>query len=177
MTPNTTAIVGGQFKGTRLRTGRDRRIRPTVSRVREAIFDLLPSLSGTDVLDLYAGAGTLGFEALSRGAGKVTFVELNPHALRLLEKNRIPFDDGRVKIIRDDCLRFLKKTGATYHVILADPPYGEVDLSDLKEGALLRLKPGGTLVVETSVRQSWKEEDAIIRRYGDTQVTLIRGRS
>lgn len=172
MMADSTVIVGGLFKGRRIRTGRGQQIRPTQSRVREAIFNLLPDLSGAEVLDLYAGAGTLGFEALSRGAVSVTFVERSKSAIRLLRTNSILFDDGTVTIVQDDCLRFLQKSEETYNVILADPPYGMVDLPDLKQKAVKRLKKGGILVIETAVRQSWRDEDAVIRRYGDTQVSL-----
>ncbi|MFQ6674968.1 MAG: RsmD family RNA methyltransferase [Fidelibacterota bacterium] len=175
MTANSTTIVGGHFKGTRIRTGRGNRIRPTLSRVRKAIFDLLPDLSGKDVLDLYAGAGTLGFEALSRGASSVTFVERDSYAARLVEKNSLLFEEGRTTIVRTGCHRFLERTKRSWDIILADPPYGDTDLSDLKEKAMGRLKPGGILVMETSVRQPWEDDRAITRRYGDTRVSLIPG--
>ena len=170
----TTTILAGEFKGTKLFIGRSIRIRPTQSRIRKCIFDILSEMNGKDVLDLYAGAGSLGFEALSRGANSVTFVDSDIQAIRVLNRNKLHFSDCNITIVKQDCFRFLRNTESKYHVILADPPYGKVDLPMLKTLALDRLRENGTLLIESSVRQDWVDSEAIIKRYGDTQISIFR---
>ncbi|MFQ6674079.1 MAG: RsmD family RNA methyltransferase [Fidelibacterota bacterium] len=169
-----TLILAGKFKGTRLRTGTARRIRPTLSRVRQGIFDLLADVSGKVVLDLYAGAGTLGFEALSRGAESVIFVDRDREAIRVIKRNSGLFTGIRISVERGDSLGFLRNSRKKYDIIMADPPYGGEDLGHLEEAAAARLEPGGILMIESSFREQWRHEDAIIKRYGDTQISIFR---
>src|SRR4051795_1188979 len=103
-------IVAGEFGGRRLIMPKDTRVRPTADRVREAWMSILAdTVPGARVLDLYAGSGALGLEALSRGAESATFVELNPPSLRALEANVASLGVAdRVTIHRGDALRFVE---------------------------------------------------------------------
>ncbi|HSR14457.1 MAG TPA: RsmD family RNA methyltransferase, partial [Gemmatimonadales bacterium] len=102
-----TRIIAGEFGGRRLAVPSDRRIRPTADRVREAWMSILgPRLPGARVLDLFAGTGALGLEALSRGAGSVDFVEKQAGALALLARNIAALGvEDRARVIRGDALR------------------------------------------------------------------------
>ncbi len=119
-------IVAGEFKGYRLAQPADRRVRPTTERMREAWFAILdPQLAGAQVVDLFAGSGALGLEALSRGAAHADFVELAPKSLAALRANiRILAVEDRARVRRADALRFARRlvVGA-YDVAVADPPY------------------------------------------------------
>jgi len=169
-----TSILAGDYKGTQLITGQAGRFRPTTSRIRENIFNLISDINGKIVLDLYAGAGTLGFEALSRGAFSVTFVDKNPEVVKLLHHNSRLFEDCDISILLIDSLRFLKKQGSIFDIIFADPPYGTKNLSGLKQLAWDRLSGGGTLMIESAVRDLWREKSAVIRQYGDTQISIFK---
>lgn len=121
-------IIAGEARGRRLRTPEGMDVRPTTSRVREAVFNSLHSqgcLEGADVLDLFAGSGALGLEAVSRGAASATFVESAPPALAALRANigATGFDD-RCRVVTGDVMAELPRLGGGYDVALCDPPYG-----------------------------------------------------
>jgi 16S rRNA (guanine966-N2)-methyltransferase len=167
-------IVAGEFGGRRLVVPRDGRVRPTADRVREAWMSILaPELQGARTLDLFAGSGALGLEALSRGAASVTFVELAPASLEALRANieALAVAD-RVSVRRGDALRFVQglEPGA-YDVAFADPPYA-VDAAD-RLVALFRATPFARIlsVEHPSDRRVDGDET---RRYGDTAVTFCR---
>jgi len=154
----TLRIVAGRLRGRRLRVPSDTGLRPTSDRVREALFNILgQDLSGFDVLDLFAGSGAIGFEALSRGARRVVFVEANPKtaaALRTSAEELGVAGESRVIVGRAEDVLDRARLGGPYHVIVADPPYeitAEARLVDgVDAGALLGLH--GTLVVERESR-------------------------
>jgi 16S rRNA (guanine966-N2)-methyltransferase len=119
-------IIAGEFRGHRLQSPSDRRVRPTADRVREAWFSILgTAVPGARVLDLFAGSGALGLEALSRGAEHATFVELSPASLQTLRANVDALGVAdRVTIHRGDALRFVERLpGHAFGVAFADPPY------------------------------------------------------
>ncbi|KUG27104.1 16s rrna (guanine(966)-n(2))-methyltransferase ssu rrna m(2)g966 [hydrocarbon metagenome] len=150
-------LTGGVFKGRMLRTAEAKGCRPATGRVRESLFSILGSM-GVDwpacrVLDLFAGSGSVGFEAASRGAAEVVFVEKNPRLAALLRDNAAALGMGRdrCRVVVADVLAFLAKRSRTpYQVVFADPPYG----LDLLPPALTRalsggyLTPGGLAVAE-----------------------------
>ena len=154
----TLRIVAGRLRGRRLRVPSDAALRPTSERVREALFNILgQDLSGFDVLDLFAGSGALGFEALSRGARRVVFVESSPKIASALRRSAEDLGvdrEARVIVGRVEEVLDRARLGGPYHVILADPPYdatGEARLVDgVDAGRLLGLH--GTLVVERESR-------------------------
>jgi 16S rRNA (guanine966-N2)-methyltransferase len=181
-------IVGGQFRGRSLAAPRDDRIRPTSDRVREAIFNILAhgieglSLDGAKVLDLFAGAGALGLEALSRGAAFCLFVEEDADARALIRRNVEALGlTGVTRIFRRDAtdLGPAGKHGGSGMVFL-DPPYGQ----GLAERALVSaaaggwLAAGGVAVVEerkgepVALPAGFQEVDR--RTWGDTQVLFAR---
>ena len=120
-------IVKGRFAGRDLVSPSDARVRPTAEHVRAAMLDLLePELSGARVLDLFAGTGALGLEALSRGAARADFVETRPSSLHALRANvaLLRLRD-RVRIFKRDALPFTGALGEdAYGIAFADPPYG-----------------------------------------------------
>jgi 16S rRNA (guanine(966)-N(2))-methyltransferase RsmD len=121
-------VISGISKGRKLATPKNRSLRPTSDRVKESIFNILRGeMEGKVVLDLFAGTGNLGIEALSRGAKKVVFVEKGRQALRLIQRNLVQFGlDGRSEIIPKDANRaigILRRRGEFFDLILMDPPY------------------------------------------------------
>lgn len=136
--------------------------RPTTDFVRQALFSILAErVSNARVLDLFAGSGAIGLEALSRGAASCTFVDDHRHAAQTIQTNleKTRLSGGRV--VRSDALSFLRRDAATYDIITADPPYwkhhGDTDhVKALLESGLLspRLAPGGWFVAEASSQQS-----------------------
>src|SRR3954454_18322395 len=120
-------IVAGEFGGRRLAIPKDDRVRPTADRVREAWMSILAdTVPGARVLDLFAGSGALGLEALSRGAESATFVELNPPSLRALEQNIAALGvHDAVTVHRGDALRFAERLpSGAFDIVFAVPPFG-----------------------------------------------------
>jgi 16S rRNA (guanine966-N2)-methyltransferase len=165
-------IVGGQFGGRRLIMPKDSRVRPTADRVREAWMSILGGeLDGARVLDLFAGSGALGLEALSRGAGNVTFVELNPPSLRALQQNIAALGvEASTTVHRGDALRFVERlTGAEFDLVLADPPYTTDQAGRLV--AHYRRQPFGR-ILSVEHRSDLQLDGDDTRRYGDTAITF-----
>jgi 16S rRNA (guanine966-N2)-methyltransferase len=173
-------ITGGRWGGRRLRAPRGTTARPTADRVREALFSILGPLDGERVLDLFAGSGVLGLEALSRGADSATWVERDPQVHRVLAGNVEAFEvSGEPR--RGEALAFLRataKAGGQYDLVLLDPPYR---LAPALGPELTRLLPAvlapGARVVSESDRRAPLElglplEDE--RRYGDTLIRIHR---
>ena len=124
-------VIAGSAKGRRLDAPRGGATRPATDRIRETLFAILePVLGDARVLDLFAGAGTLGIEALSRGAARATFVERSSEALKALRKNiaATGFDD-RAEVIAANVLSFIERSVAgPYDVVFCDPPFADVAL-------------------------------------------------
>jgi 16S rRNA (guanine966-N2)-methyltransferase len=165
-------IVGGQFGGRRLVLPKDARVRPTADRVREAWMSILgDALAGARVLDLFAGSGALGLEALSRGARSVTFVELNAASLAALKQNIATLDvDHSTTVYRGDAMRYAERLPErAFEVVLADPPYTMDYASRLV--ALFRRHPFGRILsVEHPADLELAGDDT--RRYGDSAITF-----
>jgi 16S rRNA (guanine966-N2)-methyltransferase len=120
-------IVGGRFRGRDLVSPNDFRVRPTAEAVRAELLEALAGeISGARVLDLFAGTGALGLEALSRGARSADFVEFRPSSLHALKANVVALDlKSQTRIFKRDAVPFAEALGAdSYHVAFADPPYG-----------------------------------------------------
>lgn len=134
-------IVGGKWAGRHLTPPADRRVRPTAEAVRDALLThLAPELAGARVLDLFAGTGALGLEAMSRGAKHADFVETRPASLHALKANVAALHvRERTRIFRKDALPFAAALEAgAYDVAFADPPYGSAMLDRLVETWLAR---------------------------------------
>jgi 16S rRNA (guanine966-N2)-methyltransferase len=169
-------IVAGSRKGARIYAPRGRDTRPTSDRVREAVFAILGSVEGAKVLDLFAGSGALGLEALSRGAATATFVETDPAAVKAIERNleKLAFE-GR--IVRSDAPRYLGRTDERYDVVFVDPPYEMVESlrMPLAEHLPRVLAVGGSVVFETAagVEPELPLPVRSTRRHGSTQLTVF----
>jgi len=182
-------IIGGRFKGTGLASvgkgDTGAHLRPTSDRVRESIFNLLINggysdpITGARVLDLFAGTGALGFEALSRGADYVLFIDEGAKARALIRQNiDILRAIGTTKLFRRSATKLGPVVGEPYDLVFLDPPYGK----DLGAKALIAAKDGGWLAKDVLI--VWEEgseqtapdgfdmQDA--RKYGDTWVHVLR---
>jgi 16S rRNA (guanine966-N2)-methyltransferase len=165
-------IIAGEFRGRVLKPPADRRVRPTADRVREAWFSILgPDLPGATVLDLFAGSGALGLEALSRGAERVEFVEISNPSLAVLRANVAALDaEDRVRIHRSDAIRFAERLPAdAFDIALADPPYRTGQAARLVE--IFRRSPFARILgVEHPATEELAGDDR--RRYGDVALTF-----
>ena len=177
-------IIGGTSRGRRLSSPQSPAIRPTADQVKEALFNILADrIAGARFLDLFAGTGNVGIEALSRGAGHVTFVESSPAAGRLLRANleRCGFDrlaDVRLMPVS----RFLKhRRDPAYDIVFLDPPYrtpeAEKVLPSLERDAIIRAN--GVVVVEHFHKSPLVERVGHLSlvktyRYGDTCLSVYR---
>ena len=166
-------IIAGEFKGRRLKAPAGRSVRPTGDRVKEAWFSILqPSLPDARVLDLFAGSGALGFEALSRGAVGVDFVETHKASLAAIRDNAATLGaEARVTIHRSDAMRFAERLQPdAYDVAFADPPYASDEAAHLAK--LFRRSPFARVFsVEHAVDRVVDGDDT--RRYGDTAITFV----
>ncbi len=170
-------VIAGRYGGRRLQAPPGAATRPTSDRVREALFSILgPRVEGAVVLDLFAGSGALGLEALSRGADRATFVDSAPAALRALRTNlRTLGADGEV--VRADAVRWLRTAsggGRQYSLVFLDPPYRRAEaLAAALSDALPAVLGRGALVVSESDRRAPLEltiPTTDERRYGDTLI-------
>ena len=173
-------IIGGRLQRRPLRAPKGHATRPTTDRTREAIFNLLESrlsLHETDILDLFAGTGALGLEAISRGAASVTFVERQGKVLKYARENAEALEVAdQCWFLRSDAVRYLKRyNGPPFDVIFADPPYGLAAMAELPDLALPHLKPHGIFVLEHDTRIFFDEHPHLetSRPYGRTIVDLF----
>lgn len=182
-------IIGGRARGLKLaEVGAGdpaAHLRPTSDRVREAVFNLLlngghgDAVTGARVLDLFAGTGALGLEALSRGAARVAFVDDGTAARALLRRNiELMRAMGETDVWRRDATRMGENRGPGFGLVFLDPPYGkglgERALASCREGGWL--SPGAMIVWEEGAAPEVPAGFALLdqRRYGDTVVTLLR---
>ncbi len=180
-------IIGGQWRGLHLAEvgagDPTAHLRPTSDRVREAIFNLLVNggyddpVTDARVLDLFAGTGALGLEALSRGAASLTLVDDGTAARSLIARN-IALCHTTARLLRHDATRLPLSPDAPFGLVFLDPPYGK----GLGEAALLSARKGNWLAPDALI--VWEEGAALLppagfdlldqRRYGDTVVTILR---
>lgn len=168
-------IIAGRWRGRTLKAPRDARVRPTSDRAREAWMSIVhPLLPGARVLDLYAGSGALGLEALSRGAAFVDFVELAPASLRAIRENATMLGAlPQMRIHRAEALRFAQKLPAgAYDVAFADPPYN-LGMAPRLAAQWLRVPYAHVLGIEHDTHEALPEGGET-RVYGGTAVTLYR---
>jgi 16S rRNA (guanine966-N2)-methyltransferase len=182
-------ITGGEHRSRILVAPRGQETRPTSDRVREALFSMLASDGVFDetaprVLDLYAGSGALGLEALSRGAREAVFVESARPALAAIRGNVQSLAvDARATILAQRVERALDLVTGTFDLILVDPPYAEVRLpgfTAVLQKSARRLAASGILTLEHDVADTPQLPDELVfdrqRRYGDTSLSLYRPR-
>jgi 16S rRNA (guanine966-N2)-methyltransferase len=169
-------VIAGELGGRRLRSPRGQATRPTSERVREALFSMLGDLSGLRVLDLFAGSGALGIEALSRGADAATFVERSPRALAALRANIAALGLAeRTRVVEGDALAALRLPGK-YDLVFLDPPYAAAGplAGALARGVAGVLGAGGRVVSESDRRAPLELGLPLRRerRYGDTMIRI-----
>jgi 16S rRNA (guanine966-N2)-methyltransferase len=172
-------VIAGRYGGRRLTAPRGQVTRPTSDRVREALFQRLGPLDGLAALDLFAGSGALGFEALSRGAVHVTLVDSAPAAIRAIRANvaALGLAAEQVDVRRQDACAFLRGARAARHeydLVLLDPPYRLAAELGRELSPLLRavLAPGGRVISESDRRAPLDLDLPLTdeRRYGDTLI-------
>lgn len=183
-------ITGGSQRGRKVKTVKSREVRPTSSKVRESIFNIIQSTSLRNnlccgeavILDLFAGSGILGLESFSRGAKKVVFVEKNPSVAKILKENLANFDFDYELIISDAISALDKLKNITFDFIFIDPPYSsglvETALDKIKINNLL--KSDSLIIIEHSsdfdvnkLAEKLNFEILKEKQYGDTAVTFL----
>ncbi|AAS96009.1 16S rRNA (guanine(966)-N(2))-methyltransferase RsmD [Nitratidesulfovibrio vulgaris] len=181
-------IIAGAYGGRLLKTVEGPGYRPAMSRVRESLFSMLSSRgvvwAGSRVLDLFAGSGSLAFEALSRGADEAWFVELNAKAAACIEKNAtsLGIEPQRWRVLAEDITKVLgRRAAAPFDVVFIDPPYGEGRLAPTIR-LMMRsrwLAPEGVVVAEVEAGLAFDAETVhdgleVIadRTYGQTRIVI-----
>ena len=174
-------VITGVARGKNLYTPPGIDVRPTAQRVKEAIFSAIQfHIPGARVLDLFAGSGQMGIEAISRGASSVTFVDGSDESIRTIRKNlESTALVGCAKVTKADSFRFLARLQNQFDIIFIDPPYG----LGLAKKALRRssehLAPGGFIICETEQKAGMPEKEGGIAlykkyRYGQTDIRIYR---
>ncbi|MEN6441659.1 MAG: 16S rRNA (guanine(966)-N(2))-methyltransferase RsmD [Syntrophobacter sp.] len=175
-------IIAGDFRGRRLKTPKGSKIRPTIDRVREAIFNIIRTeVPDARVLDLFAGTGALGLEALSRGAARTVFVDQSAGSIPLIREN-IELCNARDQsvIIQDAVPSAIRKLGAkgeVFDLIFLDPPYGKGLVEKTLEILDVVAAPDAIAIAEHHVKdeppselKNWLRRSE--RRYGDTMISI-----
>ena len=173
-------IIAGTHRGRRIAAPRGAGTRPTGDRVREALFNLLGPVDDATVLDLYAGSGALGLEALSRGAGRCVFVESDAGAVRTIKANLETLRlTGAVVVQRDAAATLAdeRAAGRRYDLVLLDPPYEAWPALEDRLGELVPavLGESGVVAVESDARiePQLPLDRVTTRRYGSARLTLF----
>lgn len=176
-------VITGKARGVLLKTPEGMLTRPTSDRVKEALFSIVNfDLPGANVLDLFAGTGQLGIEALSRGAKHAVFVDAREDACKIVRENlRRTKLENEAKVVRGDYLDYLRRCKEKYDIILLDPPYAEVFLENALKciTEIDILQSGGIIVTERPVEKKLslvfegytRSKDY---KYGNTLLTLYR---
>ena len=175
-------ITGGSLRGRNIESPDTMKTRPTASRTREALFNILQGVDGFRMLDLFAGSGIMGLEALSRGAASVTAVELARPQARMIERSYKSVNmDSKLKLLETSVLTLKKEIACAdggFDLIYADPPFKDMDYPDLRP-FVEWLNPGGVAVFEAPSRKlpEWAKGDDFqgqVRRYGESSLIIIR---
>ena len=177
-------IIGGDAKGRRLSLPKGCRIRPTSDRIKEALFNLIHPILGKSFLDLYAGSGNVGLEALSRGATKAVFIERNPALINVIGENLHECGfSGRYEILALDVrqgIRLLENKQEVFDILFADPPYEKGLIEDTIRliGKSSLVSQDGLTVMQHSIREEIIDlgpfELFDQRRYSDTILSFLK---
>ena len=168
-------IIAGKYRGRKLKSPPSLQTRPTSDRLRETLFNILaPRINGTRFLDLCAGSGAVGIEALSRGAAHATFVDRSRKMYALIETNlkALNASDDEIEVVSREALEFLKRRAkqeaVVFDIIFFDPPYAmdyETVLDYVGEHPTGLLAEGGVMIVEHHRKKDLKEEFGALRRH------------
>ncbi|MBQ5347733.1 MAG: 16S rRNA (guanine(966)-N(2))-methyltransferase RsmD [Ruminococcus sp.] len=156
-------VITGEARGRKLLTLEGADVRPTTDKVKEAIFSAIQfDIQGRKFLDLFAGSGQMGIEALSRGAESAVFVDSSRKAVDIVRKNlnNTGFYD-RAKVLHTDSLSFLNMNSEMFDIVYLDPPYGTGVLQEVLPAVLENVKKTGIIIVENP------EKEEILQNYGD----------
>jgi 16S rRNA (guanine966-N2)-methyltransferase len=173
-------VIAGSRKGARISAPKGTETRPTGDRVREAAFNLIGPLDGASVIDLYAGSGAMGIEALSRGASRVVFVDADRAAVETIGRNLDRLELTGAEVVCGDAARRLAAdaaAGRRYDLVLVDPPYRmlQTALTSLAPRLPAVLAPDGLVVVESDAAEhpELSLPERTSRRYGSARLTLF----
>lgn len=175
-------IISGEHKGRRLTGGKKTKIRPTSDRVKESIFNVLrEEVVGRRILDLFAGVGSIGMEALSRGAESVTFVDASFQSINILKKNLKNLSlENKSKVLRADGLKALRKLKQRFHIIFADPPYLKGFAQKIVHSTARSdvLESNGILVLEHHKKETFSSPEEKLsllkqKKFGDTVISFL----
>lgn len=175
-------VITGTARGRRLKTLEGRDVRPTTDRVKEALFSIIQfELEGRTVLDMFAGSGQLGIEALSRGASKAVFVDSDKRAAAVVRENleHTGLAD-RAEVYNADSLMFVRNRGERFDIALLDPPYGRGILQRALEAVAPCMAENGVIICELPETEEVPQRAgnlALFRRYryGKTELAVYRG--
>jgi 16S rRNA (guanine966-N2)-methyltransferase len=180
-------IIAGKHRGRNLVTVRDLSVRPTTDRAKQTIFDILTNridFDGIEVLDLFAGSGSLGLEAISRGAGQVTFVDKSPQSLQTLETNVRTLGCSELcNSYAADVFWYLKNARRSFDLVFVDPPYRLERIAELPAElfASEALREGTFVVMEHSKESPVEPSEAMFeitrKAFGQTTVLIMRTKS
>jgi 16S rRNA (guanine966-N2)-methyltransferase len=175
-------VIGGSARGRKLSIPKGACLRATADRTKESLFNILPSLEGKSFLDLFAGTGNIGIEAMSRGAVRTVFVEKDAVMADAIRKNVSACGlDSDHEIIAASCeraIRLLSRRGESFDIIFADPPYeqGYVERTLCWLGGGVSLSAHGIIAIEHSEKEQWGEGSVFSlvdqRKYGDTMISF-----
>jgi 16S rRNA (guanine966-N2)-methyltransferase len=169
-------IIAGANRGARIFAPKGEETRPTSDRVREAAFSLIGPVEAATVLDLFAGSGAMGLEALSRGAATATFVESERDACRTIDRNLEKLGLTGAAVLQRDVFQALAADRRTYDLILCDPPYGFDQDARIAPYLARALAPDGLVVYETTSRREPALDGLRVRTsrtYGSARLTLF----
>lgn len=180
-------VIAGKFKGKRLKSVSNKHTRPTTDRVKEAVFHMLgPFFDGGVCLDLYAGSGSLGIEAISRGMDRVVFIENNQQAIRSIYENinelHIEQQSEIVKMDVQKALKYLQDESYKFNLIVIDPPYDlknhDEILAKIIQSNLLSFR--GKILFEHASNLQLSEQEGLMKvkmnTYGSTAITIFEYR-
>ncbi len=175
-------VITGSARGRRLETLEGDEVRPTTDRVKEALFSIIQfQVEGRHVLDLFAGSGQLGIEALSRGAASCVFVDASRAAYDIIQKN-LRETKLSAQVLQTDSLAYLSRCTAKFDLAFLDPPYGKGLLQKVLPLLARCMNVGGTILCESPSDEALPQEAgnfirAKTRRYGSTALTIYMHRS
>lgn len=174
-------VISGSARGTRLTTLEGLEVRPTTDKVKESLFNIIQfDIEGRRVLDLFAGSGQLGIEALSRGAEHATFVDRSPKSVSVVKKNLEHTKLASLATVRqEEAKTFLLKNRDTFDLAFLDPPYGNQLIDGVLPELVRHMSDYGLILCETSREESLPETvgdfyAAKTYRYGKIQLTVYR---
>jgi 16S rRNA (guanine966-N2)-methyltransferase len=179
-------VTGGEYRGRILCTVDDLSVRPATDRVRQTLFNMLVNRLYFDdlaVLDLFAGSGSLGIEALSRGAARAVFIEGDPRAMEYIERNLKQLGcTDRTEVLTIDAIQYLNRSGEAFGLVFADPPYAYPATASIPTLVFSHriVTPGGYLLIEHATDLVFEESPLYkigpVKKFGRTVVTFFTGK-